>query len=184
MPVVTIGYLQPELAYGNRLPARYAAVGYEQITYVEDTGLLVGQLQMVANNIIAALNDFHGGGFSIDLSGRKRVALEKMERRTLELVALGYTYNSKVYSLQQEALNRYMIINHLAVGALLSTIIFETQDATESITFNLLSLGGAQSFAKGALAAYHNIMNAGYTAKDAVRACTTEAQLAALVDNR
>ncbi len=185
MPSVSIGYYAPDIVTGARLPARYSAVGYEQISYAEDTSLSVGSLVAVADSIVADLNGFYGGGYQIDIPQRKTLACQKVERRSQEIIATGYKHSdNNYYPLTQEALSRYLIINTLAVGALLSTIVFESIDGNASVTFNLLSLGGAQAFAKSCLATYHNTVNTGFTLKESIRACTTTAQLAAIVDSR
>ncbi len=106
-----------------------------------------------------------------------------IDARTDELIAAGFTYNSKTFSLSQAAQARLTGINQVRDDASVTyPIVWNTKDDTG--TESLADAAAVLAFYLTALGAYRGHVDSGTSLKDQVRAASTVAAVEAITDTR
>lgn len=115
------------------------------------------------------------------VDGYKSYLYDKVDNKTGKLISQGFTYNAKVFSLSENAQNN--LLGTYSAKDLLTypfswsvkddSEVIQITDATEMATFFMTALGAKKAH-----------QDSGTVLKQSVAACTTIAQLEAIVDNR
>lgn len=113
----------------------------------------------------------------------KAAKFASIDARTDELIASGFTFASKQFSLSQAAQSRLMGINQVRDDENVTyPIKWNTID--DSDTYSIPDSATVLSFYLTAVGTYRTHVDSGTALKDQVRAATTVAEVDAVVDNR
>jgi len=113
----------------------------------------------------------------------KKAKFAEVDARTDELIASGFTFASKQFSLSQNAQSRLMGINQVRDDEnVVYPIKWNTID--DSDTYSIPDSATVLGFYLTAVGTYRTHVDSGTTLKDQVRAATTIAEVNAVVDNR
>lgn len=104
-----------------------------------------------------------------------------IDKRTLEVLGKGFTYNGVAVSLSLQSQIRYESL--VGLGSLLTSITIEAADPLQD-PLVLPMLGNASAFATAARAYVKAIFDAETVMKSAIRAATSTAGVEAVVDTR
>jgi hypothetical protein len=108
---------------------------------------------------------------------------KEIDARTDELIAAGFTYDSKTFSLSQAAQSRLTGINQVRDDAAVTyPIVWNTLD--DSDTLSIVDSAALLTFYLTAMGTYRTHVDSGTALKDDVRAATTIAAVDAVVDSR
>jgi len=115
------------------------------------------------------------------LAAAKEAKFDEIDRRTDELINLGFTFGGDTFSLKQDTLPT---LNGLwnARAAITYPVKYNTSDNSSFVLLN--NSTDVESFYFSAVGTFRSREDSGTILKDAVRAATTVAQVDAIVDPR
>ncbi len=117
------------------------------------------------------------------LASCKAAKCAAIDSRTDELIAQGFTYSSKTFSLSDAAQNRIMGTHQVRDDAALTyPLKWNTIDDLDAL--ELADSAAVHSFYLAALGTYRGHVDGGTSLKDQVRAATTHAAVEAITDSR
>lgn len=134
-----------------------------------------------------ALVDTEVANHSPALGNAKATKAAAIDARTRELIAAGFAYNGKVFSLSAEAQSYWNGLGNLTANGLLTEpddfpITVNTLDDAD--TYGIANIADAVGLFANAAATVKTHLASGTALKDEVRAATTVAGVAAVIDNR
>jgi hypothetical protein len=127
------------------------------------------------------IDSFDGVATELTLDEYKQIKFKEIDRRTAELIAEGFTYNSKVFSLSNNAQINLLGVDIKRNDGILP-LTFNTIDDLDDITFT--TAADVDSFFMVALATKKTHLESGNSLKVSIRNATTEAEVDAVVDTR
>jgi hypothetical protein len=127
------------------------------------------------------IND--GTPTELTLDEYKELRYHEIDTRTSEIVLLGFTYQSKVFSLSQNAQINLLALDETRDDpALTYPIIYNTIDDLDSYT--VADSTDLHTMYLTALATKKGTVDSGTTLKTSIRNATTQAEVDAIIDNR
>lgn len=123
------------------------------------------------------------GGYhtALSLDNYKKLKINEIDIRTGELVGMGFTYNSKQFSLSATA-QRNLLALELDKAILPYPLSWNTIDDLDK--HDIADAAEASVFHQTALGTVETLRNSGTVLKNAVRAATDEAGVDAVIDDR
>jgi hypothetical protein len=141
--------------------------------YWKITGDVLGEMTQAEKDVVDATN----------LPASKTIRFNQVDQRTGELIAQGYTFSGKVFSLSENAqtniLALYTTKDHTA---LIYPISYSTINDTEG--FSVVDAATVEQMYLTALGTKRSRLDSGTALKDQIRAAATKAVLDAIIDNR
>lgn len=119
----------------------------------------------------------------VDLPTLKEEKFAAIDKRTGELIEAGFLFGGKRHSLSQKAQTTYTGLYAVRAEPLLSYPV-KVNTLDDSGSTLLGSAADVQAFYLTAVGTYRAYLDAGTALKDAVRAATTVAEVAAIADGR
>jgi hypothetical protein len=127
------------------------------------------------------IND--GTPTELSLDEYKELRYHEIDSKTTEIILLGFTYQSKVFSLSQNAQINLLALDETRDDpALTYPIIYNTIDDLDSYT--VVDSTDLHTMYLTALATKKGIVDSGTVLKTSIRNATTEAEVDAVIDNR
>jgi len=169
----------------RKLEAEIRAAGYVEnfwgMPYDVTTGNIVIEGDSLLNE--TALDALVAAHEEESLAEYKALKNTAIDERTRELIEGGFSYNSKTFSLSQEAQAKLTGINQIRTeGDTSYPIKWNTIDDQD--VESLSNAGEVLQFYKAAVSAYRGHVDSGTSLKDSVRAATTKAEVDAVTDAR
>lgn len=119
----------------------------------------------------------------ISLDNCKKMKFESIDNRTAELIAEGFLYASKTFSLSSSAQTNILALDNSRLDpAITYPIKYNTIDDND--VYELIDADDVHSMYLTALAVKKGHLDSGTALKDQVRAATTNEECDAVVDNR
>lgn len=140
----------------------------EVVTYPDPQAPTPMTLEQIREALLSVLDVSHPGEYSldVDLPYYRGQAFEKINARTAELIALGFSFAGAVFSLSLEAQVRYTAM--LLLAAQIGPLTINSLD--DEATANLATPEDVQLFCGGALSRVRELIDSGTTQKDWARA--------------
>lgn len=119
----------------------------------------------------------------LTLEEYKQIRYNEIDCKSGELISQGFTYQSKVFSLSQNAQINLLALDETRNDpALTYPIVYNTIDDVD--TYNVTDATDLHNMYLTALATKKGILDSGTTLKTSIRNATTEAEVDAVIDNR
>lgn len=119
----------------------------------------------------------------LTLDEYKQLKCNSIDQRTAELIELGYTYQGKQFSLSQNAQINILALDEVRNDpAITYPIEYNTIDDLDN--YFVVDATDVHNMYLTALATKKGLVDSGTLIKDSIRACTTEAEVDSIIDNR
>ena len=139
-----------------------------------------------SNSIVIIEEDIYindGTPTELPLEEYKELRYHEIDAKTTDIILLGFTYQSKIFSLSQNAQINLLALDETRNDpALTYPIIYNTIDDLDSYT--VVDSTDLHTMYLTALATKKGVVDSGTNLKTSIRNATTQAEVDAIIDNR